>query len=243
LYDGKAAVDGVELAIAAGEAVGIVGPSGAGKTTLLALLAGSMSPSSGEVAVDGRPLAGLSARELRGVRARMGFVHQDLALVPNLRVFQNVLAGSLGRRSFFSSLRAMLRPARAELEEALALLERVGIGDKLFQRTDRLSGGERQRVAIARALFQEPAALFADEPVSSVDPARARDTLELLTGISRERGLTLVVSLHDPGLAREFLPRLVGLREGRVLFDRRTDELRDEHMDELYRLREAGRGC
>jgi phosphonate transport system ATP-binding protein len=124
----------------------------------------------------------------------------------------------------------------------LAQLERVGIGDKLYQRTDRLSGGERQRVAIARALFQKPAALFADEPVSSVDPARARDTLELLTGISRERGLTLVVSLHDTQLARAFLPRLVGLREGRILFDRRTSDLQDEDMGELYRLGEVERG-
>ena len=174
--------------------------------------------------------------DLRAVRAHIGFVHQDSALVPNLRVSQNVIAGGLGRASFFASARAMLWPARADLERAARILTRVGIGDKLFQRTDRLSGGERQRVAIARALFQDPSALLADEPVSAVDPARARDTVELLCELSRERGLTLVVSLHDIALAREFFPRLVGLRAGRIVFDQRTPDVAARTLTDLYAL-------
>ena len=112
----------------------------------------------------------------------------------------------------------------------------MGIPEKLFERTDRLSGGQQQSVALARALYQKPIALIADEPVSSVDPARARDTIELLTRISREEGLTLCVSLHNLELAREYLPRLVGLREGKLVFDCASEEIGDEQFDALYTL-------
>ncbi|MBL8858448.1 MAG: ATP-binding cassette domain-containing protein [Planctomycetes bacterium] len=235
-YDARAALLEASLVVDPGESVALVGPSGAGKTTLLRLLNASLTPSAGSVCVDYKNLAQLSPVELRAVRARIGFVHQDPSLVPNLRVSQNVIAGALGRASFFGSARAMLWPRRTDLERAARILTRVGIGDKLFQRTDRLSGGERQRVAIARALFQDPSALLADEPVSSVDPARARDTVALLCELSRERGLTLVVSIHDIALAREFFPRLVGLRAGRIVFDERTQDVEAGALTDLYAL-------
>src|SRR5690606_1898122 len=123
----------------------LVGPSGAGKTTLLRLLNASQAPTTGSVCVDYQRLDRLSPEELRGVRARIGFVHQDLALIPNYRVLSNVIAGSLGRMGFAASVRAMLFPRRLEVERAAAILERVGIGEKLYQRTDSLSGGQRQR--------------------------------------------------------------------------------------------------
>ncbi len=229
---------GVDLAIAPGEVVALVGPSGAGKTTLLRLLVGAVRPNAGRVVVDDVDLATTDPGTLRRARARLGFVHQDLALVPNVRVAQNVIAGKLGRRGFLASLRSMLLPSDADLEAAHALLARVGIGDKLFQRTDTLSGGQQQRVAIARALFQEPSALLADEPLASVDPARARALLELLVSLAAERGLTLVLSLHDVALARELVPRCVGLRDGRVAFDRPTADVDDASWRALYRLRE-----
>ncbi len=147
--------------------------------------------------------------------------------MPNLRVVQNVLMGRFGRQRLLGSLRMMFRPAGADLEEVHRILERVGIAEKMFERVDRLSGGQAQRVAIARALYQRAGrCLLADEPVASVDPARARDLLELLTGISAEEGLTLGVSLHNPDLVREFFPRVVGLRDGRVVFDAATDRPR-----------------
>lgn len=235
-YPARPALDAATLAVAPGEAVALVGPSGAGKTTLLRLLNASLRPSAGVVRVDGEDLATLPAARLREARARIGFVHQDLALVPNVRVSTNVLSGRLGRQSFLGALRSLALPPRRELERAASLLARVGIGEKLFERTDALSGGQRQRVAIARALYQEPSALLADEPVSSVDPARARDTVSLLAELSRERGLTLLVSLHDFELARLCFPRLVGLRGGRILFDLPTAEVRPERVRDLYEL-------
>ena len=235
-YNGTPALAGIDLRIGPGEAVGIVGPSGSGKTTLLRLLNTTVRPNAGSVAVAGEVLAGCSARDLRAIRSRIGFVHQDLSLVPNLRVLQNVLAGRVGRHGFWPSLKTMLFPGRAAVQHVHRILERVGIPEKLYERTDTLSGGQRQRVAIARALYQEPEALLADEPVSSVDPARARDAVGLLAEISREEGLTLCVSLHNLALAREFFPRLVGLRDGRIVFDRPTGQLDDDDFAALYDL-------
>ncbi len=239
-FGGLEALAGVSVRIAAGEPVAVVGPSGAGKTTFLRLLNGHVRPSEGSVEVGGRQLGSATPAELRELRSRIGFVHQDHRLVPSMRVLKNVLAGRLGRWSWLGSAARMVLPSKALVLEAHALLERVGIEEKLYERTDRLSGGQRQRVAVARALFQRPDALVADEPVASVDPERARDTVALFTDISRERGLTLVMSLHDIQLAREFFPRLIGLRAGRVAFDRPTEAVSEERLRQLYALSDAG---
>jgi phosphonate transport system ATP-binding protein len=235
-YGAARALDGVSLRVGSGEAVAFIGPSGAGKTTLLRLLNGAVRPAGGSLVVNGRALDGLAPAELRRLRSSIGFIHQDLRLVPNVRVIKNVIAGRLGRLPLASSIRSMLLPPRAFVGQVHELLARVGIPEKLFERTDSLSGGQQQRVAIARALFQEPAALLADEPVSSVDPARAEDTVALLTEICRERRLTLCVSLHDLELARRYFPRLIGLRHGRIAFDCAPGELRREQFAALYRL-------
>jgi phosphonate transport system ATP-binding protein len=219
-----------------GEIVSLVGPSGAGKTTFLKLCNATVRPSAGRILRDGTPLASFNARELRHLRACAGFVHQDHALVPNLRVLQNVSAGRLGRRSFMAGLRSMLWPARQELIEMHALLARVGIEGKMYQRTDSLSGGQQQRVAIARALWQGPSLLLADEPVASVDPARARDVIRFLVEIAKERDLTLVISLHDLELAREFFPRLIGIRNGRLVLDGKPGDIAEAEFVDLYRL-------
>ena len=235
-YPGTVALAGVDLTLEPGEAVAFVGPSGAGKTSLLRLLGAALHPTDGEVVVAGRPLGALSPRELRRLRASIAFIHQDLRLVPELRVVKNVLAGRLGRMSLAGALKTLAFPSRAEVADVYGILARVGIPDKLYQRTDTLSGGQRQRVAVARALYQQPTALLADEPVSAVDPARARDTVELLVELSRERGLTLVVSLHNLELARELFPRLVGLRHGRVSFDLPSSEISEDRFRDLYDL-------
>lgn len=237
-YDGRAALTEIDLRIEPGEAVAFVGPSGAGKTTALRLLNAGVFPSAGRVLVDGEDLAVTGQRRLRELRSRVGFIPQDLGLVPNLRASQNVIAGRLGRVGLLASVRTLLLPRRVELAEVLAVLDRLGVGDKLFYRVDSLSGGEKQRVAVARALYQEARALLADEPLSALDPARSRETLALLVQVAREHSMTLVLSMHDIELAREFLPRLIGLRDGRVHFDLSTADVPADMLTELYRLEE-----
>ena len=238
-FAATAAVDGVSLEIPQGDRVALVGPSGSGKTTLLRLLNATLSPTEGLVEAFGDNLAHLTGTRLRHTRQRIGFVHQDYALVPNLRVLQNVLSGQSGSRGFWRSMRDLLFASRTDTRNVYGLLKRVGIEDKIYERTDRLSGGQQQRVAIARALFQQPRALLADEPVSSVDPARARDTVDLLVNLAREQELTLIVSLHNVDLAREFFPRLVGLRNGRIAFDKGTADTSDAEFRGLYELEQA----
>jgi phosphonate transport system ATP-binding protein len=233
---GQSILNKISLEIKTGEVVALVGPSGAGKTSLLRIFNGMLQPTKGEVRVDDQCLASLTRGELRGLRSQIGFVPQDLGLVPNLRVAQNVITGRIGRMSSLRALRTVIHQRPEELQTIHSLLEGLGIGEKLFQRVDSLSGGEQQRVAIARALYQEPGALLADEPLSALDPARAREILKLLIEIARIHNLTLVLSLHDIVLARELVPRLVGLRAGRILFDRATAEVTDGEIQELYGL-------
>lgn len=230
------ALDGVSLRIARGERVAVVGPSGGGKTTLLRLLNAMQAASAGRVHSLGEEIAALAPAPLRRLRARIAFVHQSLALVPGLRVIQNVVLGRAGGRSLLRSVRDVLFSSRADAAEIHALLTRTGIPEKLYHRTGDLSGGQQQRVAVARALFQKPEALLADEPVSSIDPARARDTVDLLTRLSAEDGLTLVMSLHNLELAREFFPRLIGLRHGRIVFDEPSASLSNAAFTALYSL-------
>ena len=194
------------------------------------------APDSGSVLVFGKNVAELGAEEVRKLRSKIATIPQHLGLVPNLSVLQNVVLGKGGQRGTFRSLRDILFPAKSDVLVIHEILERVGIEEKLYERTAQLSGGQQQRVAIARALFQEPEVILADEPVSSVDPARARNTIELLCELSEERKFTLGVSLHDIGLAREFFPRLIGLRRGKILVEGAPEDLEGAALEELYRL-------
>ena len=234
VYDRHAALDGFDLHVHAGERVALVGPSGAGKTTALRLATGSVRPTSGSVEVLGQDLDAATPDELRAVRRRVGTVYQQLDLVGPLRVVHNVNAGRLGEWGRARALRSLVRPLQADA--ARHALARVGIADKLFERTDRLSGGEQQRVALARVLLQEPELILADEPVSSLDPARAEEVMDLLGEVVADRNRTLLVSLHDFGLARRRCDRIVGVRDGRVAFDLPAGDVTDELGHELYRI-------
>ncbi len=239
-FPGVTALDDVSLTIARGELVGLVGPSGAGKTTLLQLLNAGQALDGGTVIALGRRLDHLNAASLKRLRGRIGFIPQRFHLVPSLRVLQNVMLGRLGQQGFWASLRSFLTPGSAEQEAVYQILQRVGVEEKLFVRTDHLSGGQQQRVAIARALYQKPEAILADEPVASVDPARAVATMKLLTRLAGEEGLTLGVSLHDRDLARAFLPRLIGIRGGRVFKDASSDDWSASDFAALYAFEEGG---
>jgi phosphonate transport system ATP-binding protein len=238
-YGRLVAVGPLSLTIPAGQAVALVGPSGAGKTTVLRLLAGQLRPASGHVVVSGRGLEPLPGR--RQLARLVGLLPQGLDLVPQLSVKHNVEAGALGAWGTLRSLAALLLPL--EHPPARAAVERVGLGQRLHDRVADLSGGEQQRVAFARLLVQDPALVLADEPVSSLDPARADQLLDVLRTAVHEDGRTLVTSLHDPALARRHVDRMIGLREGRLVFDLPPPRVTDDLLTRLYRLPSAVEGA
>ena len=211
------ALSDVHLEVAAGERIALVGPSGAGKTTLLRTLSGRLPPRAGEVMFEGVSLGSLKGRALRRVRAQIGLITQKHDLVDTLRVDKNVMAGALGRWSTMRALRFLFWSKAAELAEAGAALASVGLVDKLKAPSSALSGGEQQRVAIARALIQAPRLLLADEPVASLDPRTAVEVLDLLTGLTKARGMALICSLHQPELAARFFDRIVEVRHGALV--------------------------
>jgi len=232
-YPGALALAPISLKVEAGERVAVLGPSGSGKTTLLHLMGGVVQPDQGSILISGLPLTGLGpGRELASL---VGVIHQQFDLVPHLSVLHNVLAGRLGQWSTLRSLFSLAIPRERHL--AVDALEKVGIAHKLYEKTSRLSGGEQQRVAMARLLVQAPRAILADEPVASLDPARAEDLVRLLAEIARESGKTLVASLHSVQLARTYFSRAIGLRNGELQFDRPVGEVTDKMLERLYDLR------
>lgn len=229
-----AALSALNLTIEAGERVALIGPSGAGKSTLLNLLNGTLMPTSGQLRLMGYAVSQISSRRRRQLQRQIGTIYQQHHLVPTLAVIHNVNAGHLGRWSFWQAAWSLLWP-QASLQAAQALAQ-VGIADKLYSRTDRLSGGQQQRVALARVLVQDPAAILADEPTASVDPARSREVMALLLQLSQEQHKTLVVSLHDIDFAFSHCERVLGLRSGRLLFDAPAAQVTPAMIADLYRL-------
>jgi phosphonate transport system ATP-binding protein len=228
----------VDLEIGPGERVALVGPSGAGKTSLIRLLNGTVAATRGRVRALGCDYREASTREIRAARRRIGTVHQHFDLVAQLRAVHNVNAGRLGTWPCWKAALSLARPF--EVSNAEAALRRVGIGDKLRERTGDLSGGEQQRVAIARVLVQEPEVILADEPIASLDPARGREVVDLLFEISDETGTTLVASLHDLDVALGRFDRVIGLRAGRVVVDARAADVRDADVAALFRTDRGG---
>ena len=228
---GVHAVRGVDLDVAVGERVALIGPSGAGKTTLLRILNATQRPSEGTYRFDGRDVAALSSTELRAMRRRIGFVPQQANLVPALSALDNTLCGALGRWSLWRTVRALAFPPRDEVARALAVLDTVGLSGKQRARADELSGGQQQRVAIARVLMQAPDVVLADEPLASLDPALAETAMRLLL----EAAPTVVATLHDVDAALKHFPRIVALRAGRVVFDRPVEKIGRDEIDALYR--------
>lgn len=222
----------VGLQVAPGEQVVVIGPSGAGKTTLLHALACALPPMQGSLRVDGQDPWSLGARELRRLRGRLFLAPQTPPLPPRQRVVTSVLAARLPAMGLGASLASWFRPRGAG--DAHAALERFDLGDKLWERVDRLSGGERQRVGLARALLSPAALWLIDEPLSALDPTRAAQALRALTDVARERGVTLLATLHQVDLALANFPRVLGLREGRLVFDCPAADVTPQRLADLY---------
>jgi phosphonate transport system ATP-binding protein len=228
--DGTMALHAVDLHVPRGQFCVILGPSGAGKSTLLRTVNGLVLPTSGEVRVDG---VVVTPRTLVTVRRRVAMIHQQFNLSPRLSVATNVLAGALPS---VSTPRALLHLFPAALRRrACALLAGVGLGhEHLRRRASDLSGGQQQRVGVARAFILDPPVVLADEPVASLDPNTSREVLALLKQASRERGTTVLCSLHNVELAREFADRAVGLHRGEIVFDGTPADLDESTLALIY---------
>ncbi len=214
---GVHALRNLTLQISQGEMVVIVGLSGAGKSTLIRAINGLVPLTGGEVTVNGRSVAKAKGSELRKIRSRIGMIFQTFNLVKRTSVLNNVLMGRLHATPTWRSLVGRYR--EQDIEIAMRALERVGIVEKAYVRAANLSGGQAQRVGIARALAQEPSIILADEPVASLDPPTSHVVMRDLQRINRESGITTIVNLHFLDLAKVYGDRIIGMRDGRLVYD------------------------
>jgi phosphonate transport system ATP-binding protein len=226
------AVDNVGFRIERPTMVGIIGRSGAGKSTLLRMLNRLTDASDGEVRFDQTDVLTLKRAALRQWRSDCAMIFQQFNLVPRMDVVSNVLHGTLAKRSAVATLFNFY--PKDDIERAIETLERFGMADHAQKRVESLSGGQQQRVAIARALMQAPKLVLADEPISSLDPMNAQIVIQSLRKIHDEDGRTVLVNLHSPEIARQYCDRVIGMRDGRIMFDGAPDALTKTETEKIY---------
>jgi phosphonate transport system ATP-binding protein len=231
-FGANRAVDCVSLQVDRPMMIGVIGRSGAGKSTLLRMINHLTSPSSGRVLFDGRDVTALRGSERRSWQAQCAMIFQQFNLVPRLDVVSNVLHGTLNRRSTLAAIFSLW--PEDDIRRAMQILERLGIAAHAQKRAEALSGGQQQRVAIARALMQDPRIILADEPIASLDPMNATTVMDSLRRIHEEDGRTVLCNLHTLDTARAYCDRIVGMRDGRVVFDGTPDQLTRGVARDIY---------
>jgi len=223
-------VKDVSLSVPRGQFCVVLGSSGAGKSTLLRTVNGLIAPAAGKVQVDG---IDVTRRNLREVRTKVSMIHQSFNLVPRLSVLTNVLTGALQQVGLGTSMLSLF-PNRYR-RKVCSLLHEVGLPENaLYRRASDLSGGQQQRVAIARAFILEPAVVLADEPVASLDPNISMTILGLLKEASRRHETTVLCSLHQVAFAKAFADRIVGMKDGEVVYDGPPEMLTDRVLRNIY---------
>jgi phosphonate transport system ATP-binding protein len=230
--DGTVALRDVSFEVKDGEFLAVIGLSGSGKSTLLRCINRLIDPSQGRVEWDGMDVTAAQGQELRRIRRQIGMIFQQFNLVRRSTVMTNVLSGRLGYAHPVLSL--VHQFSAADRQRARTALERVGIAEKADNRADQLSGGQQQRVGIARALMQEPRIMLADEPVASLDPVLAHSILRYLELLNRQDGITVLCSLHFLDLVHRYASRVIGLKDGELVFDGLPSELTAERFKEVY---------
>ena len=226
------AVDHVALAFPAGQMVGIIGRSGAGKSTLLRMINRLVDPSEGSIRFDGVEVSALRGAALRAWQRDCAMIFQQFNLVPRLDVVSNVLHGTLNRRSTLATMFNLF--PREDIGQAIDILDRLGIADHAAKRVEALSGGQQQRVAIARALMQDPRIILADEPIASLDPMNAQIVMDTLRRIHDEDGRMILCNLHTLDTARRYCDRVIGMRDGSVVFDGKPEDLTTRAARDIY---------
>lgn len=229
----------INLTVLPGEFVAVIGSSGSGKTTLIRCINRLITASDGDIFFEGQPVNNLQGAKLRKLRTQIAMVFQDYNLIERSNVMQNVLHGRLGQMSFFKS--ALGFYTKADLAEAHGLLTTVGLEDFMHKQAKTLSGGQKQRVGICRAMMQNPKLLLADEPISSLDPASARTVLDHMTALTKARGLTSIVNLHQVDFAKKYASRIIGLRLGKVVYDGSPQGLTKDMVMGIYGKTNVGK--
>ena len=229
---GDLAINGVDLKVEKGQVMALIGPSGAGKSTLIRCVNRLENPTSGEIWLNGENIVKMRSGKLRRARRNMGMIFQEYALVERLTVMENVLSGRLGYVGFWRSF--LRKFPQSDINAAFGLLEKVGLDTMVNKRADELSGGQRQRVGIARALIQKPEILLVDEPTASLDPKTSRQIMRLITELCEENQLAAIINIHDVALAQMYAERIVGLREGIIVYDGSPDDLKPDILTEIY---------
>ena len=230
--NGFAAIRELSLHVQPGEHIALIGPSGAGKTTLLSLIGTRLQPTTGSLTVLGQHMVDVDNHALCQLRKRIAFIYQHPPMPPRQRVITAVTAGRLGHWPVWKSLASLFYPM--DIPAASEVLSRVQLGDKLFDLCDQLSGGQLQRVGIARALYQQSELLLADEPVSALDPGLALAMVDVLKQEAGSRGATLIASLHAVDLALKCFERIVGIRDGKIVFDLPAHKVTSLMLEDLY---------
>ena len=231
-HTGDLAINGVDLKVEKGQVMALIGPSGAGKSTLIRCINRLENPTSGEIWLNGENIVKMRSGKLRRARRNMGMIFQEYALVERLTVMENVLSGRLGYVGFWRSF--LRKFPQSDINTAFGLLEKVGLDTMVNKRADELSGGQRQRVGIARALIQKPDILLVDEPTASLDPKTSRQIMRLITELCEENQLAAIINIHDVALAQMYAERIVGLREGNIVYDGPPDDLKPDVLTEIY---------
>ncbi|WP_078593119.1 phosphonate ABC transporter ATP-binding protein [Evansella clarkii] len=230
--NGHQGLKNINLKLNEGEFVVIVGMSGAGKSTLIRSINRMVTPTEGELLLGGENILKFKEKQLRKLRTEAGMIFQNYNLVKRMSVLRNVMAGRLGHTGTLRSMLGLF--PQEDLQMAMDNLERVGIKEKAYVRADQLSGGQQQRVSIARVLTQQPKVILADEPVASLDPPTSHKVMKDLKRVSREDNLTTLVNLHFIDMAQEYADRIVGLRDGEIVFDGPIDKVTDKTFEEIY---------
>lgn len=231
------ALNGISLDFYPGEFIVVIGPSGAGKSTFIRCINRLVDPSEGEIVFDGQHLEKLTGRKLRKNRAGIGMIFQHYNLVGRTNVIKNVLHGQLSNLPLYKSLLGLYR--HEDKQEAVELLKKVGLQDQIYKRANELSGGQMQRVGICRAILQRPKLLLADEPIASLDPLSANIVMQQLHTISREKQLTCIVNLHQVDYAKKYATRIIGIKQGAVVFDGVPSQLTEAMIREIYEGKES----
>lgn len=231
-FGDRVVLQDMSMRVHAGEVVAFLGANGSGKSTTLRAVNGLIEADSGDVTIAGVKLNEASAVRRAEARRTAATVFQKIHLVQRRSVLANVCAGGFSRLPAWRSIPPLF--GRELKEEAMACLERVGLANRAHDRAGSLSGGQQQRVAIARALCQRPRMILADEPVSALDPKAADDVMQLLHDLASNEGLGVAAVLHQPHLARAYADRVIGLRDGHLVFDAATAEIDDAQLASLY---------